>query len=104
MITKKSLLNYAFASYVYTGARKTLQLWDAKVERRIDCEYKKTNMLLGEKLYVFGISMAMSPVLVPVYVYNDLNLIDVYLKRQNPEDYGLAKSVSPFILEEHILR
>ena len=101
MNTSKAITTYCLTSYVYAAFRKALQLWDAKIERRIQgFEYKTTNMLLGEKLGVFGVSVILAPGLLPFHVMSDLNRIDIYLSGQRPMDYGFSQPPSHIL--EHI--
>lgn len=96
----RSFVGYALASCAYAASRKTLLLWDAKIERRVGSTYKVSDMLLGEKLYVFGVSTILAPIMTPLYVKNDLDRIDIYMKGANPCDYGYGNTA--IFLIEHV--
>lgn len=96
------MANYLYAAYGYTWVRKFFQLWDAKSERSIvttkptmSIEYIMKPMLLGEKLGIFGICLLIAPVMMPVYLVNDLNKLDLYMKNEKQSDYGYTPPKHP---------
>lgn len=80
--------NYFRLAYGHTWIRKFFELWDAKCEYAKDDSKKIKPMLLGDKLFVFGTCLLVSPCLLPKYIVNDLNKIDIYMKGQKQSDYG----------------
>lgn len=77
---------YAVAFYAYFGIRKCAQLWGADLAY----DNKIRPMLLGDKIAIYAISMALAPALAPFQIKEDLNRIDIYMKGEQPANYGLG--------------
>lgn len=99
---KSGLRYYLMFAYSYTWVRKFLQLWDAKSERAIpthtlgaNIKYVMKPMLMGEKLGIFGACLIMAPCMMPVYLVNDLNKVDIYMKGECSKDYGYTVPKHP---------
>lgn len=87
---KGNINKYIIGSAAINGAWKAMEMWDAKVERFVDGKMKKTDMLLGEKTCIFAVNVLIGPSILPWKMIHALNDIDIYFKKQKPEDYGLA--------------
>lgn len=48
----------------------------------------KKDALAGTKVVALVASAAFAPSLFPIYMYNDMNRIHLYLQNMKPEDYG----------------
>jgi hypothetical protein len=87
IMTIKILKYYLATTLGYSAARKLGMLWNADVESG-----KITRpMLLGEKLTVFGMSMAYSPFIFPMWLMSDLDYLDIYMSGKKPSDYGYGQ-------------
>lgn len=66
----------------YGSIRAGIRLHDLKTHDG------KKDALVGTKIIALLSSAAFAPSLFPIYMYNDINRIDLYMKGLNPEDYG----------------
>lgn len=51
----------------------------------------KKDALTGTKLIALVFSTAFSVSLFPIYMYNDINRIHIYMNNLKPEDYGYKR-------------
>lgn len=84
---------------VFGSSYKLGILWNATVEATVDdpnanpnALYKQKRivrpMLMGEKIAAFLWGSAMSPVLAPLWLCNQLNYLDIYMQGKKPKDLG----------------
>lgn len=86
-------------NYIVGSAYKFGILWNAKVEATVDdpdaspkSTFKQKKilrpMLMGEKITTFLWGSAMSPVLAPLWMCNQLNYLDLYMQSKTPKECG----------------
>jgi hypothetical protein len=75
---------------VFGSSYKIGILWDATIETPggEPNRNKMRPMLMGEKIGVFLWGTAMSPVLAPLWMCNQLNYLDIYRQGKTPKDFG----------------
>lgn len=93
------LVSYIAATSGYGIARKTIQLYDAKLTiTDYDDNYKKTKrrvpVLMADKLFITTISTIASPYFWPVYLYNDMKALEVYARGLSSKDYDIKQEPS----------
>lgn len=93
---ERLVYRYIFGSMGLNGISKMFEVWDAKV-KRYDCAHKspsgyvENDMLLGEKVGVITLNIITGPFKLPHTIIDNLNKIDIMMKKKNPEDYGYNK-------------
>lgn len=92
---KITLGNVIFGSSYKLGI-----LWNAQISTESNsCEMRP--MLIGEKIGAFLWGTALSPVLAPLWMCNQLNYLDIYRQGKTPKDFGYGadrKSVLDYVL------
>ena len=64
-------------------------LWNAKIEASLEDDTRILRpMLIGEKTAAFLWGTAMSPVLAPIWMCNQLNYLDIYRQGKTPKEFG----------------
>jgi hypothetical protein len=88
------LKRYVIGSFAYGFIRKVDEMSDARLytrdyDSKANMHYDKPYpMLITDKVAVLAISTAASPWLLPMYIYNDLNALEIRIRCLNPMLYG----------------
>lgn len=95
---------YLVATTTYGFCRKVIKLKDATVEKYdIDTRtYKKMPMLTTDKMLVVTLGTLPAMYGWPMYLYNDIRLLECVMKGLDPRDYYInndKKYVSDYLLE-----
>jgi hypothetical protein len=85
---------YFLGAAAYGSARKILQLWDAKTYSYSGYNEPPKPMPLGDKLGVFTASIIAAPYITPIWVVEDLNYLDVYMRGHNPDEFFQKKMIN----------
>ena len=88
MMTGPAILRYVGTASAYTVLHKFPSLWDGAVEGR---NGKMRRMLAGEKVGALALSLAIGPVLAPVWLLDDVNRLDVFMLGHAQEEYGYSQ-------------
>lgn len=86
----KNLLIYAATTFSYGFIRKIDQVKSANINyfnediKKID----KRPMLLTSKILLTSFSGIASLYIWPIYMYNDMNRMEIYIKNKDPTHYG----------------
>ncbi len=94
MISEKVITRYFLGSFAYGFVRKVGDVYDAKLHKyEYDSEkrehyYKPYPMLLTDKAAVVTLSTLFSPFWLPVYLYNDVSRLEIYMRKSDPTLYG----------------
>lgn len=80
---RKIVHSYLGVSLVFGAVHKLSITWNAKLDKR--------PMLLGEKIGVISLGIALSPLLAPTWCLFTLDEVDMYMRGKTPEDYGIRK-------------
>ena len=96
---KDVFVKYVLATQAYGTLRRMISLWDGEVYSYD--KKKHVPMLLGDKLSACAVSMAYAPILAPLWIVNDLNHVDIYMRRHKPDDYDIPTPRSWF---DHVIR
>ena len=85
---------YACVTSAYAVVRKVRQLRDAKLlgEYREDSKPVARPMLVTEKAGVMGASVLYSPILAPFWLFKDVNLLEIHLRKEDVKMYGYARA------------
>jgi hypothetical protein len=75
----------------YMILHKTPLLYKAKIKTYVDDRYIKRDMLIGEKISILTLSTVYSPILMPFWVINDLNKLEICCKKHQFKDYGFKQ-------------
>jgi hypothetical protein len=81
---------YVRGAFVYGLVRKTCQVSTAEIEiyDREKNQYKRMPMLLTDKTFTVVHSAVIAPCVLPVYVYQDFNRLEMKMRNVDPKDYG----------------
>ena len=83
---------YILATMAYGFTRKVIHVYDATVYRNGN---KNAPMLLTDKIMIVSLSTVIAPTFLPIYVYSDLNAIELSLRNEKETEYEW-KYKSPF--------
>lgn len=75
---------YFLGTSIYGAIRKSVNLYDAQVEKYIytdKMELTKQPMLLGTKLGIVCIGTLMAPYLTPMWILKDINRLDAHIRK-----------------------
>jgi hypothetical protein len=95
-------VRYACATSVYAMVRKVRHLHNAELACCEDSKPATRPMLTTEKIAVLGASVLYSPILAPCWLFKDLNLLEIHLRKENVERYGYHRA-DRMSLIEHII-
>jgi hypothetical protein len=99
----KYAYRYLFGSMAYGFVRKVDEIANATISvREYDKEAREyfdrpVPMLTMDRISALFISTVASPWLLPVYLSNDLSLLEIQMRRANPKDYGYGKPKTSWI-------
>lgn len=97
MASFKTLIKiYVLFAILYSVPRKLEQVWGAHVVTYDAVTFRPAlrPMLLGFKFLSVMLAVPQAPFMLPVWIIGDLNRLDVYMRGQCLEQYGVVERVN----------
>jgi hypothetical protein len=91
----QSYFKYVAYTSGYSMTRKVIEMWDAKLYVKYDKNANKVDkyvpVLMADKLFVTGFATIAGVYLWPMYVWKDLNRIEIAARRLSVDDYETCR-------------